>query len=293
MHTKLDHMRTFKVVAETGSLSDAAKILNRTPSAISMSLKQFTELLGNELFETDRKSVLTPLGHFVLEQSRNALKDFDDSIEMIQRYAKGNFGTVRIASVPSFSTKLLPKIVKRFSSELPDARIEIRDMDSDLINKAVRNGIVDFGVASQIGGTSRLKAELIIEEPLGVVCEASDTLANKRKPLRLEELAHENFISNDLIKLIDNPYLEHLRKNAKLHIPNIASLLSFIYEGFGVTVLPRTALPEDKNLKFIPLTDQSAKRRLFIIQHIKHRLNPAAKKFKEHIQNEATAVALG
>ena len=283
MHTKLDHMRIFKAVAETGSLSDAAKILNRTPSAISMSLKQFTEQLGNELFETDRKSTLTPLGHYVLERSRNALKDFDESMDMIQRYAKGNFGTVRIASVPSFSTQLLPSIVKQFTQRFPDVRLELREIDSDLINKAVRNGVVDFGIASRLGAAHKLKTNLILEEPFGLVCRSDHELAQKQKSITWKGLQSEAFISNDLCKLIQNPQLEQLSQNVKLHIHNTASLLSFVEQGFGVTLLPSSAVPNKPEFSFLPLNDKSVMRQLFIIQHKQHRLNPAARNFKQQI----------
>lgn len=285
MHSKLDQVRTFKTVAEYGSLTDAAKILNRSPSAISMSLKQFTEQLGGELFETDRKSTLTPLGDFVLEQSRTALKDFDESMESIRRFAKGDFGTVRIACVPSFSTRMLPRIVKEFSRQMPAVRLELRDIDSELINRAVRKGIVDMGIASRLTVSQQLKTKLLFEEPLGVVCQPGHPLSGQARPVTWPQLKTQTFISTELHKLISHPNLDSMRKQARLHIHNLASLLSFIMEGFGVTLLPRSAIPDHLALCFLPLEDKTAKRRLYLIEHKKHRLNPAARRFKSHIIN--------
>ncbi len=286
MQTKLDHMKTFVAVVEAGSLNEAAKILNRTPSAISMTLKQFTESLGNELFETDRKSSLTPFGYFVLEQSRDALKHFEDSMQTIHRYARGNYGTVRVAAVPSFSTRSLPAIVKQFNRYSSDVHLEIRDMDSALINKAVQNGDIDFGIASKIGMSNQIQAELILQEPFGVVCRSACELA-KRKSISWGLLDSEEFIANNLVKLIDHPAVRQLVQKSTLHIHNVASLLSFINEGFGVTILPRSAVPDNQNLAFIPLSDNSMQRQLFILKHRKHRLNPAANKFREFILQQA------
>ena len=285
MHSKLDQVRTFKTVAECGSLIDAAKILNRTPSAISMSLKQFTEQLGGELFETDRKSMLTPLGDFVFEQSRTALKDFDESMDSIQRYAKGDYGAVRIACVPSFSTRMLPKIVKKFSQKMPAVRLELRDIDSDLINKAVRKGLIDFGIASRSAKAHQLKTKLLFEEPLGVVCQSDHSLANQTSPISWKQLMAQEFVSTELHKLINNSQIDRLREKAKLHIHNLSSLLSFIIEGFGITLLPRSAIPDHLDLCFLPLKDKSAQRQLFLIEHKKHRLSPAVKTFKAHVIN--------
>ena len=284
MQTKLDHMRTFKVVAETGSLSDAAEILNRTPSAISMSLKQFTELLGNELFETDRKSNLTPFGHFVLEHARKALHDFDESMVLIHRYARGNYGSVRIAAVPSFSTRLLPTIINKFTQQQTDVHIEIRDMDSATINQAVANGEVDLGIASQAGQIHDLSTELLFEENYGVICRSDHHLV-KCKSIKLKQLLSEKFIANNLVKSIEHTTVMQLVQNSKLHIHNIVSLYSFIEQGFGLTLLPRSAMPDNQKIAYIPLVADSIRRQLFIIQHSKQRLNPAANKLREFIVN--------
>ena len=52
----------FGAVAQTGNLADAAIRLGRTQSALSMTLKQLGEHLGQPLFEGERKNRLFPLG---------------------------------------------------------------------------------------------------------------------------------------------------------------------------------------------------------------------------------------
>ena len=50
MAIKIEMLRCFVAVAEHGNLNDAANRLGRTPSAVSMSLKQLTDHLGAPLF---------------------------------------------------------------------------------------------------------------------------------------------------------------------------------------------------------------------------------------------------
>ena len=59
---KLEMLRCFGAVAQAGNLGDAAVRLGKTQSALSMTLKQLEEHLGERLFETERKNRLTPLG---------------------------------------------------------------------------------------------------------------------------------------------------------------------------------------------------------------------------------------
>ena len=85
---KLEYLRVFATVAETQALSEAAERLGRTPSAISMTLKQIEESLGGPLFAGERKAALTPLGAFALGHARRAVAEHDAATAAIQRFAR-------------------------------------------------------------------------------------------------------------------------------------------------------------------------------------------------------------
>ena len=56
-------LRAFTSVVETGSVTAAARLLNRTQSAISLQIKRLEDMLGVELFEREhRKLTLTQAG---------------------------------------------------------------------------------------------------------------------------------------------------------------------------------------------------------------------------------------
>lgn len=111
MPIKLEMLRVFRMVAEKGTLLGAAQVLGRTPSAISMMLAQLEDDIGAPLFETDRKSRLSPLGQLVLDESRRATDVFDKSTEAIRRHAISTAGIVRIAAVPSATVSILPAVI--------------------------------------------------------------------------------------------------------------------------------------------------------------------------------------
>jgi LysR family carnitine catabolism transcriptional activator len=78
---KLAHLRCFLTVAETQSITTAAKRLHRSPSAISMTLTNLESEFGKDLFESDGKSRLTPFGAYVLEIAREQVSRFDRGVE--------------------------------------------------------------------------------------------------------------------------------------------------------------------------------------------------------------------
>lgn len=285
MNIKPDALRTFVMVANSGSLAEASKQLNRTPSAISMALKQFEEQLGAPLFETDRKSTLTALGRFTLEEGQRALSDFDESARTIQRYINGETGTVRLATVPSLATRLLPQVIQQLHSITPNVRLELRDLDSALIATAVRSGHVDFGIASRVAGSHDLQAELLLEEPFGVVCCSDHRFVGQNDSIDWNDLKGERLISNGLTTTIDNPKCRQLISDSAMHIHNTATLLSFVQQGIGITLLPRMAVAESSGLCFVPLADKHLLRGLYFLQHRQHHLNPAALQLKNAIRN--------
>ena len=80
MAIKIEMLRCFAAVARSGNLADAAETLGRTPSAVSMMLKQFEEHLGAPLFESERKSRLSALGRFALDEAMRELDHFERTI---------------------------------------------------------------------------------------------------------------------------------------------------------------------------------------------------------------------
>ncbi|MGI9416603.1 MAG: LysR family transcriptional regulator, partial [Geminicoccaceae bacterium] len=129
MAIKIDMLRYFVAVAESGNLADAADKLGRTPSAVSMMLKQFEDHLGAALFESERKSRLTALGTFTLDQATRELDHFERIVAAIEHFSRAKAGFVSIAAVPSVAEAILPSAVHDFLRDHPGVQIDIRDMD--------------------------------------------------------------------------------------------------------------------------------------------------------------------
>ena len=93
MAIKIDMLRCFQAVAGQGSLAAAATALGRTPSAVSMMLKQFEDHIGAPLFETTRKARLTPLGALILAEAQRELGHFDRTIQAIEGLSQAKLGS--------------------------------------------------------------------------------------------------------------------------------------------------------------------------------------------------------
>ena len=126
MAIKIEMLRCFSVVAQTGNLADAAMRLGRTQSALSMTLKQLEEHLGQRLFEGERKSNLTPIGEEIFELARQQLRRFDETVDAIESTANAPLGLLRAASVPSVASLVFPSAIEELVQRHPGVKVEVK-----------------------------------------------------------------------------------------------------------------------------------------------------------------------
>ncbi|WP_425041121.1 LysR family transcriptional regulator [Primorskyibacter sp. S187A] len=266
MSIKLEMLRTFAIVAAQGTLSGAAHKLGRTPSAVSMMLSQLEQEVGAPLFETDRKSRLTPLGQLVLEEAQRASDVFDRSVAAIRRHAMSTAGIVRIAAVPSATVALLPDVIETFRARHPDARIEISDVDSATVRARIQHDEADIGIVSA-QPEEALEGTRILVDDLGIVCAESGPIhrahLDNTGASDWDLLALEPLIANPLCALVDAPIVEKLSLASTLEARNTTAILSFVRRGFGASILPFDAVrSQPDGVEFFVPTRAASQREL-------------------------------
>lgn len=287
MNIKLEQFRVFVAVAESGSITEAARQIGRSAAAVSMTLSRVEHQVGAPLFDGERKSKLTPLGRHTLQQARRAVDEHDNSLRAIARFASGEEGMSRIAVVPSVASRLLPAAVGELTRGNPGVQIHIRDLDSGAIHQALLAGTVDFGVAGA-PGSAGLRAEFLLTDPFRLVCRRDHRLARLARPLESSDLDSEALIVNGLCHAIDDDGWQALIAAATLYIHNTWSILSFVEDGVGVTLLPALAQPISANLVALPLRRADLRRELFILSREDSSLSPLDQRLIDAIRRQAT-----
>ncbi|MDG1430517.1 MAG: LysR family transcriptional regulator [Paracoccaceae bacterium] len=283
MAIKLDMLKCFAAVAQHGSLADAADALGRTPSAVSMMLKQFEDHVGTPLFETARKSRLTAVGTIIYEEARREVSHFENTVSIIEGVSRSEIGYLRLAVTPSVASSVLPPIIKDFVSEHPQVQIDIRDMDSAAITHELRRERVDMGIGSlpEIEGLNRQE---LFSDAFGVVCRKDSVLARDWGSLSWKAMHKETLITNGLCEMITEPEFAPILANSRLKVLNTSSLLGLVKADVGFTVLPQMAVSElHDELAFLPMTDVSARRAVHMMMPRTHLLMPAAKAFIDRV----------
>ena len=284
MTVKIEMLRTFVTVAECKNLADAADRLGRSASALSMMLKQFEEHLGTPLFETDRKNKLSAVGEFVLEQAQDQLHQFDHAVAAIESYAQAGLGTVRVASVPSVAGTILPHALKSYTSKHPNVQIELRDMDSANVLRALEKGRADIGIATVPEHTREFHRTALFTDRFAIVCRRDHPLAQTKSPLKWSALEGEVLIANDLCAMIQDPDFQTIYQRSKLTVHNTLSLLVMVKEGLGVSVLPLLANRlEFQDVVYRPIGKFQAQRKIDLLHLSRDKISPATTKLVDQI----------
>lgn len=161
MNISIALLRTFVTVADSGNIREAGERLGRTPSAVSMALKQLEEELGGSLFEADRKNALSPLGRYAYEAAGRELTGFERTVASMRSFARNEIGRLMLAAVPSVASHILPGLLRSFLESRPAVEIDLSDMDSLSVQQAVENGLVDLGIGSQVRRDTATRFEQI------------------------------------------------------------------------------------------------------------------------------------
>lgn len=286
---KLEQLRQFLVVSQCNSLMEAAEQLNRTPSAISMTLKQIETTLGGALFEGDRKRDLTPLGRFVYVRAERSVSEHRRMLEEIESYAKGDTGLVRIAAVPSAATQQLPEAIAKCQQQRPALNIALHDTDSEAVHAAVLSGTADLGVASLPFEGSSLHHQLLASDAFVCVCSVEHPLADSQSPLAWSALSKHRFIHNGLCEQINHPTVSKLSNSAHLRVYNITSLLAFVRKDMGITLLPESSVNDRRDLVTRPLRDKSATRSLYLLRRADYTPAPSVVELARAITEQFAA----
>lgn len=289
MSLSVANLRTFVEVARAGNITDAAEVLGRTPSAVSMTLKQFEEHLGHPLFEGDRKAKLTSVGRFVLEQAEKEVAHFDRTVDSIDKFARNEIGIVRLACVPSFANQVLPRVLSHFREKWPNIGLDILDTDSETVCRMIELEQIDIGLGSSAAMGPEFTILPLLQDPFGVACRSDDPFVALKRPITFRDLQDRPFIANGLCARITASPIQYIVKDALLMVRNTTSIISLIDAGAGVTILPELAVPPDHpTVRFLPLAGIAERRSLNIITLARTSLSPAAQVLIEALLDFAT-----
>ena len=182
---KITQLRHFVWVSELKGFHAAAEKAHRTQPAISLSIRDLETKLGESLFEKRNvkttKAELTPFGIYFLPKAKELIAHHDRVAEDMRLLSEHKTGHLRIASVPSIASRVLPELLEEFMSHSSDLHVSFFDDNSAAVLKMVETQKVDFGIAHLFHEEEHSDKDFIPiwQDQIGVVCPKNHSLAQK------------------------------------------------------------------------------------------------------------------
>ena len=272
-------------VIEAGSLSDAAKALGLTQSAVSHSIAALEEELGFSVIKRGRAGVkLTNEGERIMPSVRALLS----SAEMLEQTASSirglDAGTVRIGAFTSVAVHWLPGVLKKFQSDFPNVDFQLLNGDYHDVEQWLTDGSIDIGFVNLPCSVNCETVTLMEDRLLAIIPKDSKFRDYPRFPLI--ECETEPFIS--LLESSDHDARRALdaagvKPNVRFYTKDDYAIIAMVEQGLGMSIMPELLLKgRHDDLLILPLVPE-AKRTIGLAIAASGRAGPATRRFAEYV----------
>jgi DNA-binding transcriptional LysR family regulator len=270
------HLLALVTVVETGTFSAAAEELGYTQSAVSQQVGILERIVGASLFERPggrRPVQLTAAGEMLLIHARAVIARVSAAAADLRALASGQQGELRVGTLPSVGTKVLPRLLRSFRAEWPGIQIVLRESreSADLIHD-VETGEIDVTFID-IGPyeTGSLEVRRLLDDPMVLVAPADAPEAGRRA-VSIDDVAHLPMIGTrnpGCRQIIDNAFRQAAVSPSYLfRSDDTPTIQGLVGSGLAYAVLPLLTVDEDdQNVAIIPIRPEPPPRRLGISWH--------------------------
>jgi DNA-binding transcriptional LysR family regulator len=255
------HLVLLRELSSRGSLAAVAAATHRTPSALSQQLRTAERELGVKLVE--------PVGRGLrLTAEGQLLADSADEVSAVLAGVRARLdaavgqpkGTVRIGTLPSAGTALLPTLARRLRNT--EIELDLDDFDLAETDYPARTLDVDVVIAHSLTGdfppgSDGLARRVLTREPIDVALPTRHPLCVHER-LRPEHLRGTTWIGvpegypfDTILQSVERTNGERLTRWVRIRDNNLVAEL--VREGAGLALLPRFTTPVGRGLALRPL----------------------------------------
>ena len=261
-------LESFVIVADHGSIAEAARRLNLTPAAVAQRIRALEREIGTPLLLRSGRTVrLTEAGAKIIDRSRGFLQDVRDlrSLAANDKVA----GELRLGAVSTAVTGLLPAILALLAKKYPELGVQVVPGASGKLYQQVHDGDLDLAIIVQpeFALPKSCDWQLLREEPLVVLTRASMRARDPHTILRTEPFIR--YDRNTWGGRLADRYLRqvNIKPREKFELNSLTAIALLVDRELGVALVPDWAppWPEGLSLSKLAVPDQSHIRRMGLI----------------------------
>ncbi len=189
---ELRHIRYFVAVADSGSVSGAARSqLHTSQPSLSRQLLDLEEGLGVKLFDRKSRGIyLTDAGFIFLEHCRQILKQVDDAVAAAQSAP----AILRVGILPGLEDTVLPRLNRIVAQYSSGAEMRITGASSPRLIDGLRAGTIDIAFLRQDEDAPDIHFDLTGHNEIALFLSAGHPLARQTE-IGYTDLVRQTYVS--------------------------------------------------------------------------------------------------
>lgn len=145
---QMKQIEVFHAVYSTGSVSNAARLLNVSQPAVSKTLQRAEDQLGFLLFKRVKgKLIATDEAHVLFGEVSLVYRQILSLQKKAGNLKAGNAGHIRLSVMPSMGLNVLPLAITRFLKDHPDVTFDIQTRHYEDMIRCLYEHEIDVGLA--------------------------------------------------------------------------------------------------------------------------------------------------
>ncbi|HEV7260357.1 MAG TPA: LysR substrate-binding domain-containing protein [Bosea sp. (in: a-proteobacteria)] len=290
MNFDVRQLRAFIAVAEHGSFTRAAMVLNLSQPALTVQVRALEEALGLRLFDRNTRNVaLTRLGRELLPELRRILRELEALLDQTRQLARMAGGMVRIAVLPSFASSLLPDVIAGFRTLHPEIGFTLRDVIASGVAELTLAEEVDLGITGGPIEDAALELLMSSVDRMHAVFPAGHALDDGTSPSLAAVLRHPLVLmsrTTSVRAVVDAAIAaEGLSAEVAAEATYMSTAVGMVRAGMGIAILPETAMEIGAlpMLHSVLIDDPRLARSISVIKRRGRTLPPASSAFLDHL----------
>jgi DNA-binding transcriptional LysR family regulator len=248
-------LEAFVSVIREGTFTRAANILNLSQPALSRRVANLEVEAGGQLVWRHRGRVaLTPMGAALLPHAEAAVAAMRDVAEAAGAIRSGAVESIVIAAAAIMCGPDLIGALRKFQTEYPAVKLQLKTGHSRLVSQLVRRGEATMGLRFRIDPDPQLISRELRTDRMCIICAPDHHLAG-RTNVTPAELANETWIavvtdSAEPDGGVKNTVAEYgFKAGSVISMDDLSALRALVEAGFGVGLTSLAAVQSDLDSK--------------------------------------------
>jgi DNA-binding transcriptional LysR family regulator len=245
----LARLSCFIAVAEELHFGRAAERLHMTQPPLSRQIQQLENELGVHLIDRTTRSVtLTPAGVAFLPDARRILQLAEGAALNVKRVPAGDLGTVVVGFTAASAHAILPRLLDKAREQLPDVKLELREMVTAAQIEGLMTGELDLGMARPPLKRPGIVSRPLLHEQLIAALPANHPLVDVTRRLTLNDLDGQDLIMYSPVEaryfnelLISTFTIAGATPRYVQYVTQVHTMLVLVRSGIGIALVPASA----------------------------------------------------